>query len=638
MLGTKLSEIKIQDKHKHTENTINTIYEDSNQELVVHQKNYSDSPQPEQKNFSGVLWATVIITTLGVGFWGGQWWQTQSSKTAPTANAAQGRGRGRSTPVKATPVEMSLLQETSEFVGTLEAKRSVRVTPEIDGRLVDILVGEGDFISTGQAIARLKSDSAEADLRRAEANLNRTQARLAELRAGNRPEQIGAARARLNQAQARLQQLRTGTRSEEVAAARARLNQVKASLAELEAGTRDEEIAEARARLLEAEARLADAKSGSLLDEIAQAEAQIEAREAELELTTEQVKRNRQLREEGAIAELDFQEFVKEERAARARLEEAKRRLTQLERSQESEVKTLEAAVEQQRQVLKRLQNGTRPEEIARAEAQVAEALSNLEELENGTRPEEIAQAEAQVAEARSNLEELENGTRPEEIAQGEAEVAAAIAEVESIQVELEDTRVVAPFSGVVGDMVVKVGDFISQGDSITTLTANQVLEVNLPIPLERRSDLRIGLLVEITSPEGKRLGMGRVSFISPTVSDSQTILAKADIDNRAGELQDGQFVRAKAIWDERRAVVVPMTAVGFQGEERFVYVVAGVGEERKAKRQVVELGLVKGDMAEVVSGLQPGERLIVSGIQRLRDGADIKILGAGGGGGEWNK
>ncbi|MGB3510097.1 MAG: efflux RND transporter periplasmic adaptor subunit [Microcoleaceae cyanobacterium] len=627
----KLSETEIQDKAKHSEIT---IQEDSKQEQDREEKTMTEWSQADNIKFPGVLWATVIITTLGVGFLGGQWWHSQSSETAsqPSASARSGRGGGRSTPVKAAPVEISLLQETSEFVGTLEAKRSVRIRPEIDGRVVEILVREGDFISTGQAIAKLKSDAAEADLRRAKANLNRAQARLAELRAGSRPEQISASGARLNQARARLRQLKTGTRSEEIAASRARLKQTQASLAELKAGTRSEEIAEARARLQEAEARLADAKSGSLLDEIAQAEAQIEAREAELELASDRVKRNRELRDEGAIAEFTFEEFVKEERATKASLEEAKRRVTQLQRSQESEVKTLQAAVEQQRQILKRLQNGTRPEEIARSEAEVAEVRSNLEELENGTRPEEIAQAEAEVVEARSNLEELENGTRPEEIAQAKAEVAAAMAEVEIIQVELQDTKVVAPFAGVVGDMVIKIGDFVSKGETMTTLIANQVLEVNLPIPLERRSDLRVGLPVEITSAEGKSLGMGRVSFISPTVSDSQTVLAKADVDNRAGELQDGQFVRARAIWDERRAVVVPMTAVGFQGEERFVYVVAGVGEERKAKRQVVKLGLVKGDFAEVVSGLQSGEQLIVSGMQKLKDGADIKVLGAGGG------
>ncbi|NET75247.1 efflux RND transporter periplasmic adaptor subunit [Okeania hirsuta] len=601
------------------ENTKIEIYEDQTKTTL-------EWFQPEKKNFSGVLWATVIIATLGVGFLGGQWWQSQSSETANKPSTVA-PGRRRSTLVKAIPIETTSLQEISEFVGKLEAKRSVEVRPEIDGRVVEILAQEGTFISKGQAIAKLKSDNVEANLRRTKANLRRTQARLAELKTGARPEQIAASRARLNQSQARLAEL-NGARPEQIAASRARLNQSQASLAELQAGTRDEEIAQAKAQLQEAEARLANAKSGSLLEEIAQAKAQIELQQAELELASEQVKRNQNLRAEGAIAELTFQEIFKQEKAAKARVEEAKRRVTQLQRNRESTIETLEAAVEQQRQVLRRLENGTRPEEIARAQAEVAEARSNLEELQNGTRPEEIARAEAEVAEARSNLEELQNGTRPEEIAQANADVAAAQAEVESLEAELRDTVVVAPFAGIVGNMIVKMGDFVTDNDTITTVTANQVLEINLPIPLERRGDLKLGLPVEIKNSEEKPVGMGKVSFISPTVSsDSQTILVKADVDNSAGKLRDGQFVRVNVIWDRRQTVVVPMTAVGFQGEERFVYLLEGAGEEQKAKRQIIELGLVKGDVTEVVSGLQSGDKLIVSGVQKLKDGSAVKLL-----------
>ncbi|NET27821.1 efflux RND transporter periplasmic adaptor subunit [Okeania sp. SIO1I7] len=626
-LNSSNSAIKDKTKppEKIQENTKIELYKDQTKTVPEHF-------QPDKQNFSGVLWATVIITTLGIGFLGGQWWQSQNSETANKPSTAA-PGRRRSTLVKAIPIETASLQETSEFVGTLEAKRSVRIRPEIDGRVIEILAQEGTFISKGQAIAKLKSDNVEANLRRTKANLRQTQARLAELKTGARPEQIAASRARLNQSQARLAELKTGARPEQIAAARARLNQSQASLAELRAGTRNEEIAQAKAQLQEAEARLANAKSGSMLEEIAQAKAQIEVQQAELDLASEQVKRNQNLRDEGAIAELTFQEIFKQEKAAKARVEEAKRRVTQLERNRESTIETLEAAVEQQRQVLRRLENGTRPEEIARAEAEVAEARSNLEELQNGTRPEEIARAEAEVAEARSNLEELQNGTRPEEIAQATAEVAAAQAEVESLEVELQDTVVVAPFAGIVGNMIVKIGDFVTDDDTITTVTANQVLEINLPIPLERRGDLKLGLPVEIKSSEGKALGMGKVSFISPTVSsDSQTILVKADVENSAGKLKDGQFVRVNVIWDRRQTVVVPMTAVGFLGEERFVYLLEGAGEEQKAKRQIIELGLVKGDVTEVVSGLQPGDKLIVSGVQKLKDGSAVKLLNSGKG------
>ena len=600
MLTHNSSNSAIQEKLGLREN----LQENTKTELYQEQTNaLPQSYQSDKKNFSVVLWATIITATLGVGFVGGQWWQSHSNKTQNQASAAV-PSRRRSTLVRTIPIKITSLQETSEFVGTMEAKRSVRIKPEIDGRVVEILVEEGTFVSQGQAIAKLKSDNVEANLRRAKANLQQSEARLEQLRRGARPEQIAAARARLQKSQATLAELKRGTRPEQIAAARARLQQSQATLAELQAGTRDEEIAQAKAGLQEAEVQLENASSGSLLEEIAQAKAQIQVQQAELELASEQVRRNQNLISEGAIAELTFQEFFQEERVARARVEEAKRRVTELQRNRESTIQRLEAAVEQQRQILRRLENGNRPEEITRAEAEVAEA--------------------------RSNLEELQNGTRPEEIAQALAEVAAALAEVESWQAEFEETVVVAPFSGVIGDMIVKIGDFVNNADTMTTVTANQVLSVNLLIPLERLGDLRLGLPVEVSSPEGKVLGMGKVSFISPTVSDSQTVLVKVDVDNNAGKLQDGQFVQVNLIWEQRQAVVVPMTAVGFEGETRFVYLLEGEGEQQKAKRQIIELGLVKGDMTEVVSGLEPGNNLIVSGIQKLNDGVAVKVLNSG--------
>lgn len=584
----------------------------------------------EQKSEKGGSWgaiASAVILALAAGFFGGEWLRARNSADSQ-APVAEQPAEKKSTSVKVAPVEVGAVEETSEFVGTLEAKRSVKLQPEIEGRVAGIFVEAGDFVRQGQAIARLESEQLQAELKRAEANLTRARSQLGELQAGPRQEEIGSARARLNQERANLEQLQAGPRQEEVTSAQARVNQAQASLEQLQAGSRVEEVAEAKARLEEAEARLADAKSGSLLEEIAQAKSQIEVRQAELELAKDRVGRNRELREEGAIAELDFQEYVKEEQAAQARVNEAKGRVEQLEQNRRSEMKRLEATVEQQRQALRRLENGTRPEEIARAKAEVAEAESNLSQLVNGTRPEEIAEAKAQVAEAESDLSQLVNGTRPEEIARAEAEVAAATAEVESYRARLDNAEVLAPFSGVIGDVPLKVGDFASKGDTITTLTENQELELRLPVPMEKQSELKLGLQVDITDGEGQSLGSGRVTFISPTVSDSQTVLAKTTIDNRQRNLQNGQFVRARVIWDRRQSVVVPMTAVNFLGEERFVFVAVGDGEELKAKRVPVKLGLIKGDRAEIVGGLQGGEKLIISGIQRLKDGDDIKVVG----------
>ena len=233
-------------------------------------------------------------------------------------------------------------------------------------------------------------------------------------------------------------------------------------------------------------------------------------------------------------------------------------------------------------------------------------------------------------------MKELENGTRPEQIAAAQAEVAQVQAEVRGYQVAIEDTRVVAPFAGTIGDVPVKIGDYLNRGDVLTTLTENDALELRLFIPIDRLSELRLGLPVIISTTKNESLAEGRISFISPQVnSDSQTVLAKATFDNSNSQLLDGQFVQATVIWNQRLgSLVVPATAVIFQGEERFMYVVEEsppqTEEEEpqmKAKKQPVQLGLVQGDNIEILEGLEAGDRIIISGLQKLSDGATIRVI-----------
>lgn len=521
-------------------------------------------------------WTLIIgalMLAVGVGFMSGQSWESWKDWLQPAPSEAQ--ERRPPTQVRLTPLSATTVEEKSEFVGNLEAKRAVQVQSEVEGRVIQLMVEAGDFVDRGEVIARIKSDSLEANLRQAQARLVRARARLAELQAGTRSETLEASQARLQQAQARL--------------------------AQLQAGTRTEELAKARATLLEAQSELDDAQSGSLLEEINQAKAQLAASEADADLARQQVQRNESLSQEGAISQDAFDQYVSDYRVAQARVEEGKRRIDQLQQRRQAEIQRRQAIVEQEQQALR--------------------------QLENGARPEEIAQAQASVTEARSQFNELLNGSRPEEIAQAEADVAEAVAAVRSYEVQLQETLVLAPFAGMIGDIPVKAGDFLSKGDAITTLTENQVLDLHLPIPLERESQLKMGLPVQMQDAQSNPLGTGRISFISPTVNnESQTILAKATFDNTTGQLRNGQFVKANVVWEQRsQRVKVPMTAVIFQGEKRFVFI-AEQGEDGKvAQRVPIELGLIQGDYGEVISGVTPGQLLITSGLQRLSDGVAIQ-------------
>lgn len=470
----------------------------------------------------------ILLLLVGAG-WGWNWWANSraSNNAAPSGAVA---GQAQAVPVKLAAVELDSVEDSSQLVGTLESRRSVALKPELDGRISQILVSEGDRVRQGQVLVRLDSDDVEAELFQAKAELENA----------------------------------------------------KAALAEVEAGSRSEEIAEAKASLQQAQARLSNAKAGARPEEIAQAEAQVEAAKAEAELARQRVDRYRNLQQEGAISTDQFQEYVTEERLSTAALQEAEKRLSQARKSRSSDIDELAAAVEQEKQTLRRLENGARPEEIAQAKARVAQA-------------------------------------------------AAA---VRIVEVTVQKTKILAPFSGKIGAIPAKVGDYVSQGDELTTITESDFLELNLSVPIDRYGDLRQGLPVEILDSQGKTLGRGKISFISPkAASNSQLVLAKAVFENSNGQLLDSQLVQAKVIWDTNPGILVPATAVSRLGGQTFVFVAQTPSSpdaettELVANQRQVTLGALQGNSYQVLEGLKAGEKIVTAGILNLRDGAPIQPL-----------
>ena len=493
------------------------------------EESFSDQPIHSRSKSRWPLALGVIILILGGGS-GWYWWQTNRTHIAPNIAAKAppaGAMKPQGVPVKLATVETETLQETSEFVGSLEAPRGVVIKPETEGRISEILVRDGEKVQQGQVLIRLNTDDTQAQMMQAKAALEIAKARLAELEAGSRLEEIALAEARLNQAKA----------------------------------------------------RLANAQAGATPEEIAQAQAQVEAARADAELAKSRVSRYQQLSQQGAITQDQLEGYIREERSTTAKLQQAERGLEALRKGRSSDIDQLAAAVEQEQQALKQLKNGPRQEEIAQARSQVSEAA----------------------------------------------------AQVRASEVKLQYTRIVAPVTGIVGNIPVKQGDFVTKGDTLTTVTQNQSLDVQLSIPIERGPELRLDQKVEGIDDKGNLLGTGRISFISPQVNtNTQSILAKASFDNSQGQLRDGQFIKAKVIWNRRPGVLIPTTArVPLAGKD-FVYVAQTQEQSQQGKPQLVarqkpvKLGQIQGNNFQVIEGLQPGEKIIVSGTQNLSDGAPI--------------
>jgi len=205
------------------------------------------------------------------------------------------------------------------------------------------------------------------------------------------------------------------------------------------------------------------------------------------------------------------------------------------------------------------------------------------------------------------------------------AQLQSLDAQVKQQQVQLHYYRVLAPREGIVGDIPVRVGDRVVTSTLLTTVDQPGALEAYLYVPVERSSQLKMGMPVEIVDSTGKSIAESRITFISPQVDNStQSILAKATISNHRERLRTSQFIRARVVWGERHAPRVPVLSVVTLGGQHFVFVAQTENGKIVARQKMLHVGEMIGNDYVVLDGINAGDKVIVSGTQFLTDGAAV--------------
>jgi membrane fusion protein (multidrug efflux system) len=245
------------------------------------------------------------------------------------------------------------------------------------------------------------------------------------------------------------------------------------------------------------------------------------------------------------------------------------------------------------------------------------------------------AQTRADVAAAQAALTESESQySRSRELLntqalskssfeQLEATLKANRARLAAAQARLEDTVIRAPFSGRVGLRRVSVGTLISPGDVITTLDDTSVIKLDFSVPENFLASLREGLSIRASAPAYPgRSFAGTVASIDSRVDmNTRSVIVRALLANEDGVLKPGMFLNVTLANDERAALVIPEEALSPEAERQFVFVVA----EGKVSRREVRIGGRRPGSVEVLAGLTEGERVIVEGTQKVRDGATVR-------------
>jgi len=205
------------------------------------------------------------------------------------------------------------------------------------------------------------------------------------------------------------------------------------------------------------------------------------------------------------------------------------------------------------------------------------------------------------------------------------ADWQAAIATRKSLEEQLAYYQIKAPFDGVIGDVPVHVGDYVTTSTSLTTVDENKDLEVYVYVPTERAAEARMGLPVEVLDDAGNVIEHTNVDFLSPQIeTQTQGILLKAPVKSTSA-LRSAQLVKARVIWKTAPAPLIPVLAVTRQGGQTFVFLAADQGAGHFVARQVaVTLGETIANSYAVKAGLKPGDQIIVSGTQYLVDNMPV--------------
>ncbi len=251
----------------------------------------------------------------------------------------------------------------------------------------------------------------------------------------------------------------------------------------------------------------------------------------------------------------------------------------------------------------------------------------------------QLAAAEAAHALARLNLDRLEGVINKSAVSRMDYDRAAADekqteAKVAEIRAVISRKTLCAPFSGILGIRQVNLGQYLSAGSSIVSLQQLDPIYVDFSLPQQYVGRVREGRPVQIEPADlgGARFS-GQVTAVNSVVDEgTRNVLLQATLSNPQGKLRPGMFVETDILMGtSRRVVALPAPSINYAPYGDSVFIVANLqgpdGQSfRGVRQQFVKLGPSRGDQVAVLSGINPGEEVVTSGVFKLRNGTAVLV------------
>jgi membrane fusion protein (multidrug efflux system) len=210
----------------------------------------------------------------------------------------------------------------------------------------------------------------------------------------------------------------------------------------------------------------------------------------------------------------------------------------------------------------------------------------------------------------------------------------ATEANVAEVRATIERKTIRAPFSGILGIRQVNLGQYLSAGQAIVSLQALSPIYVNFGVPQQTLSQMVIGHAVHVAKEDLPNTAFsGRVTAVDSVVNEAtRNIQIQATLSNPDGKLRPGMFVQVEVPMGETRSVIaLPASAINYAPYGDSVFVITDLKDPsgktyRGVQQQFVKVEGSHGDQVAIISGVNPGDEVVTSGVFKLRNGAAVQV------------
>jgi len=262
-----------------------------------------------------------------------------------------------------------------------------------------------------------------------------------------------------------------------------------------------------------------------------------------------------------------------------------------------------------------------------------------LVELDTRQERAQLAALEAQSELARLNFSRMQQLVNAGVISRMEYDQATAQqkqteANVSEVRATIARKTIRAPFSGVLGIRKVNLGQYLAAGNPVVELQSLNPIYVDFGIPQQEGGQVRVGGSLRVTSESlAGHVFNGQVTALDSVVDEAtRNVQVQATLANPGGKLKPGMFVQVElGLGPSRQVVTLPASAISYAPYGNSVFIITDLKDPkgqtyRGVRQQFVKVEGSRGDQVAIISGVNPGDEVVTSGVFKLRNGAAVKV------------